>query len=117
MDFSPICYYLLAAGYRYLAQARSIWDLAKVRVLMDTVTQAVFGAVIGHVGFHSKLGWRALAAGVALAPVPDLAVFGSLSDPLNEWRHHRGVTHSIFFGPVIGPLFGYAIWRSYQWRS
>jgi inner membrane protein len=84
---------------------------------MDTVTQAVFGAVIGQVGFQSKLGWRALAAGAALATVPDLDVLGSLSDPLNEWRHHRGVTHSVFFGPVIGPIFGYAIWKSYQWRE
>lgn len=84
---------------------------------MDTVTQAVFGAVIGQVGFQSKLGWRALAAGAALATVPDLDVIGSLSDPLNEWRHHRGVTHSVFFGPVVGPLFGIAIWKMYQWRA
>ena len=57
---------------------------------MDTVTQAVFGAVVGQVGFQSKLGWRALAAGAALATVPDLDVFGSLSDPFSEWVHHRG---------------------------
>ncbi len=84
---------------------------------MDTVTQAVFGAVIGQAGFQSKLGWRALAAGAALATVPDLDVFASFSDPLNEWQHHRGLTHSLFFGPVIGPLFGIAIWKSYQWRQ
>ncbi|MEQ9143227.1 MAG: metal-dependent hydrolase [Parvibaculaceae bacterium] len=84
---------------------------------MDTVTQAVFGAVIGQAGFQSKLGWRALAAGAALATVPDLDVVASLADPLNEWRHHRGVTHSLFFGPVIGPVLGYAIWKSYQWRN
>lgn len=83
---------------------------------MDTVTQAVFGAVIGQAGFQSKLGWRALAAGAALATVPDLDVFASFSDPLNEWEHHRGITHSLFFGPVIGPLFGIAIWKSYEWR-
>ena len=84
---------------------------------MDTVTQAVFGAVVGQVGFQSKLGWRALAAGAALATVPDLDVFGSLSDPFSEWVHHRGITHSVFFGPIAGPLFGIAIWKMYQWRA
>lgn len=84
---------------------------------MDTITQAVFGAAIGQAGFQSKLGWRALAAGATLATVPDLDVFGSLIDPLNEWRNHRGITHSLFFGPVVGPLFGVAIWKAYQWRS
>ncbi|MEQ9518972.1 MAG: metal-dependent hydrolase [Parvibaculum sp.] len=83
---------------------------------MDTITQAVFGAVVGQAGFQSKLGWRALAAGAALATVPDLDVFASLSDPLSEWEHHRGITHSLFFGPVLGPLFGVAIWKAYQWR-
>jgi len=81
---------------------------------MDTVTQAVFGAVIGQAGFQSKLGWRALAAGAALATAPDLDVVMSLSDPFNEWRHHRGVTHSLLFGPIVGPLFGFAIWKFYQ---
>ena len=23
--------------------------------------------------------------------------------PLAEWRHHRGVTHSLWFGPLVGP--------------
>ncbi len=81
---------------------------------MDTITQAVFGAAVGQAGFQSKLGWRALAAGAALATVPDLDVFATLSDPFNEWRHHRGVTHSLFFGPIVGPLFGFAIWKFYQ---
>lgn len=84
---------------------------------MDTVTQAVFGAVVGQVGFQSKLGWRAVAAGAALATVPDLDVFGSLSDPFSEWVHHRGITHSVFFGPIAGPLVGIAIWKMYQWRE
>jgi inner membrane protein len=84
---------------------------------VDTITQAVFGAAIGQAGFQSKLGWRALAAGAALATVPDLDVFGSLIDPLNEWRNHRGLTHSLFFGPIAGPFLGIAIWKSYQWRA
>lgn len=84
---------------------------------MDTITQAAFGAVIGQAGFQSKLGWRALAAGAALATLPDLDVFAYGVDPLNEWRYHRGITHSLFFAPLVGPLIGMAIWQYYRWRS
>jgi len=34
------------------------------------------------------------------------AVVAGLFGPYANWLHHRGVTHSIFFGPVAGPLFG-----------
>lgn len=84
---------------------------------MDTVTQAMFGAVIGQAGFQRKLGWRALAAGAAVATLPDLDVLMVAADPLHEWRYHRGITHSVFFGPVVGVALGWTLWRGYRWRN
>jgi inner membrane protein len=43
--------------------------------------------------------------------VPDLDVLMNVTGPLAEWTWHRGVTHSLWFGPVIGPALGWALWR------
>lgn len=79
---------------------------------MDTVTQMLFGATVAQAGFRRKLGRGALPAGALIALVPDLDVaVGWFGGPFLGWEHHRGITHSVFFGPVIGPLFGWAAWR------
>ncbi|MCI0756959.1 metal-dependent hydrolase [Teichococcus vastitatis] len=77
---------------------------------MDSVTQALFGATVAAAGFHRTLGRRAVAAGAVLGTVPDLDVaVGWVADGFANWRHHRGITHSILFGPVVGPFIGRAI--------
>lgn len=74
---------------------------------MDSVTQALFGAAVAAAGFRRSLGRRVVLAGAALGTVPDLdVVVGWVADGFATWRHHRGLTHSIFFGPVVGPLIG-----------
>ncbi|EWY38771.1 metal-dependent hydrolase [Skermanella stibiiresistens SB22] len=84
---------------------------------MDSITQGLLGAVVGQVGFRRTLGRKAMVAGALLGTVPDLDVVASLLGPYANWLYHRGITHSIFFGPVVGPLFGWAIWRFYRWRA
>jgi inner membrane protein len=79
---------------------------------MDSVTQALFGATVAQAGFRRELGRQALVAGAVLGTIPDLDVaVGWVADAFSSWQHHRGLTHSLFFGPVLGPLFGWAIWR------
>lgn len=79
---------------------------------MDTVTQMLFGAVVAQAGFRRKLGRRALAAGAVVALVPDLDVgVGWFGGTFANWEHHRGLTHSLFFGPIVGPLLGWLLWR------
>jgi len=79
---------------------------------MDSVTQALFGAAVAAVGFRRRLGRRAVVAGALLGTVPDLDVaVGWVADGYATWRHHRGVTHSLFFGPVVGPLIGWGVAR------
>lgn len=74
---------------------------------MDSVTQALFGAAVAAARFRRGLGRRVVLAGAALGTVPDLdVVVGWVADGFATWRHHRGLTHSIFFGPVVGPLIG-----------
>ncbi|CAO3382759.1 metal-dependent hydrolase [Azospirillum argentinense] len=78
---------------------------------MDTVTQMLLGATVAQAGFRRRLGRRALAVGAGLALIPDLDVAaGWIGGPFANWVHHRGLTHSILFGPVAGLLFGWLIW-------
>ena len=79
---------------------------------MDTVTQMLFGGVVAQAGFRHRLGRRAIVAGAAVALIPDLDIVVQwAARPVEYWRHHRGLTHSLVFGPVVGPFLGYAFWR------
>lgn len=85
---------------------------------MDLVTQGILGAAVGQAGFSRKLGRRALGWGAAIGMLPDLDVLVKISsNPFAEVLYHRGVTHSIWFGPIIGPILGYLLWRYYDRRD
>ena len=79
---------------------------------MDTVTQGLLGAACGQALFAKTLGRRALAWGAVGGLIPDLdmAVIPLLG-PLAEFRYHRSLTHSLFFGPVVGVVLGYVAHR------
>lgn len=85
---------------------------------MDTVTQMLFGATVAQVGFRRRLGRKALAAGALIALVPDLDVAaGWFAGPFANWVHHRGVTHSLFFGPTVGLLLALGLWLWWRRRE
>ncbi len=85
---------------------------------MDSITQMLFGATVAQAGFRRSLGRKALVAGAIIASLPDLDVIAGMSGGrFAEWEHHRGITHSLFFGPMVGPLMGWAIWRFQRWRT
>lgn len=83
---------------------------------MDTVTQMLFGGVLGQAAFRERLGRRAMAAGAAVALLPDLDVVAGWSGgAFASWQHHRALTHSLFFAPLAGPLIGWGLWRLERW--
>ena len=74
--------------------------------------------MVGQAGFADRLGRRALVWGAVGGLIPDLDVLAMTSqDPFAEFIYHRGFTHSLWFGPLAGPLIGWAIWRFYRWRG
>lgn len=84
---------------------------------MDNLTHLVLGAAIGQAVAYRRLGRTALALGAIANTLPDLDVVGNALGSLAEWQYHRGATHSLFFGPVVGPILGYAIWSIIRrWR-
>ncbi len=85
---------------------------------MDLVTQGLLGAAVGQAGFQKSLGRRALGWGAVIGMLPDLDVIVKVSsNPFAEILHHRGITHSLWFGPVVGPLQGYLLWRVYTYKG
>jgi inner membrane protein len=42
---------------------------------------------------------------------PDLDVVLNATGPMGEWLWHRGFTHALWFGPVLGPALGWLLWR------
>lgn len=84
---------------------------------MDTLTQIALGATIGQAVGARRLGRGAVLAGAAGGLVPDLDVLVvPLLGPLAEWQYHRGVTHSLLFGPILAPALGRLSWRFARWR-
>ncbi|NNE56100.1 MAG: metal-dependent hydrolase [Flavobacteriales bacterium] len=65
---------------------------------MDSVTQAVLGAAVGHTIAGRVLGKKALGVGAILGTLPDLdVIFVPLYDPVQQLAVHRGLSHSLLF--------------------
>jgi inner membrane protein len=78
---------------------------------MDPLTHGLLGATFGQAVYGKRLGRRALAWGAVIGMTPDLDAVMSPTDPMAEWIWHRGPTHALWFGPVVGPLVGWLLWR------
>ncbi len=82
---------------------------------MEPITQALLGAATAELVVGRELHGRALGWGAAIGLSPDLDVLlGGLHNGYGEWLYHRGTTHSLWFGFVMGPLLGWILWR---WRD
>ncbi|MCZ6644462.1 MAG: metal-dependent hydrolase [Gammaproteobacteria bacterium] len=79
---------------------------------MDPISQAALGAVVAQSVAHHKLGYRAAGIGALVGAMPDIDVFFSIGgDYFDQLVWHRGITHSLIFAPVIGPLIAWLVWR------
>jgi len=82
---------------------------------MEPITQGLLGAAVGQAACSRRRGRRALVWGAVVGMGPDLDVLvAPLHGGFGEWLYHRGTTHSLWFGPVVGPLLG---WLLSRWRD
>lgn len=81
---------------------------------MDPVTQGLLGAAVGHAVAGRQLGKAAIILGFFGGQSPDLDVLMvSDAESIDYWRYHRGITHSLFFAPVVAaPLTAASVWIS-----
>jgi inner membrane protein len=78
---------------------------------MDPLTQGLLGASVGQALYGRALGRKALAWGALVGMSPDLDVVANPLGPVAEWIWHRGPTHALWFGPVVGPVLGWLLWK------
>ncbi|HLT08516.1 MAG TPA: metal-dependent hydrolase [Cyclobacteriaceae bacterium] len=84
---------------------------------MDSLTQIVLGAAVAEVVAGKKLGNRALLWGAIGGTIPDLDVIGGFfMGEVAYVNFHRGFSHSLVFGFILGPLLGWLVSRS-QWSQ
>ena len=93
-------------------------DAARRPPLMDSLTQAVLGGAVGTAVAGRTLGRRAALWGALAGTLPDLDILAyPFLDTAGELLVHRGVTHGLAFGLVVGPLLGWLAVRLSQWRA
>jgi inner membrane protein len=75
------------------------------------VTHGLLGACLGQALYGRKLGRRALVVGAVGQMLPDIDGVLTVGSPVAEFVWHRSFTHALWFGPVVGPVLAWAIWR------
>ncbi|MEE8307202.1 MAG: metal-dependent hydrolase [Gammaproteobacteria bacterium] len=83
---------------------------------MDPLSQAALGGAVGGLVAGRRLGvGRALAWGALAGALPDIDLLANVADDsFFNLRHHRGLTHALWFGPVVGPPLGWLLWQCYR---
>jgi inner membrane protein len=76
---------------------------------MEPVTHFLTGACIGRAGLNRKTAYATLAA-VLAAEAADLDILWGFAGPVEELKHHRGITHTFWAVPVVAGVVVAAIW-------
>jgi inner membrane protein len=83
---------------------------------MEPLTHFLTGACIGRAGLNRKTAYATLAATLA-AEAADLDVFWGFAGPVEELKHHRGITHTFIAAPVVAAAATAAVWLFHRWRD
>ncbi len=83
---------------------------------MEPVTHFLTGACLSRAGFNRKTAYATLAA-VLAAEAADLDIFWGLAGPVDELKHHRGITHTFWAVPVIAGAVVGAVALLHLWRE
>ena len=76
---------------------------------MEPVTHFLVGACIGRAGLNRKTAYATLAS-VLAAEAADIDVLWSLAGPVEELKHHRGITHTFIAAPVVAGAVVGLVW-------
>jgi inner membrane protein len=76
---------------------------------MEPITHFLTGACIGRAGLNRKTAYATLAA-VLAAEAADINVLWGLRGPVEELKHHRGITHTLIAAPAVAAAAVGAVW-------
>ena len=83
---------------------------------MEPITHFLTGACIGRAGLNRKTAYATLAA-VLAAEAADIDILWSLAGPVEELKHHRGITHTLIATPVVAGAAVGLVWLFDRWRE
>jgi inner membrane protein len=83
---------------------------------MEPVTHFLTGACIGRAGLNRKTAYATLAA-VLAAEAADVDILWGLRGPVEELKHHRGITHTFVAAPVVAGVVVGAVWLLHWWSE
>jgi len=84
------------------------------RSLMEPITHFLTGACIGRAGLNRKTAYATLVA-VLTAEAADIDVLWSIAGPVEELKHHRGITHTFLAVPVLAAAAVGVVWLLDRW--
>jgi inner membrane protein len=83
---------------------------------MEPLTHFLTGGCIGRAGLNRKTAYATLAA-VLAAEAADLDMLWSFAGPVEELKHHRGITHTLIGAPLVAAVVVGAVWLLHRWRE
>jgi len=83
---------------------------------MEPITHFLTGACIGRAGLNRKTAYATLAA-VLAAEAADIDILWSFAGPVEELKHHRGITHTFIAAPVVAGVVVGVVWLFHRWRE
>jgi inner membrane protein len=87
-----------------------------LQTVMDPVTHFLFGACIGRAGLNRKTAYATLAA-VLAAEAADMDILWEFGGPVDELKHHRGITHTFIGAPAVAGVAVGLVWLFDRWRK
>jgi len=81
---------------------------------MEPITHFLTGACIGRAGLNRKTAYATLAA-VLAAEAADLDIVWGFAGPVEELKHHRGITHTFLAVPVVAAVVVAVLWLLDLW--
>jgi inner membrane protein len=81
---------------------------------MEPVTHFLTGACIGRAGLNRKTAYATLVATLA-AEAADCDILWKLRGPVEELKHHRGITHTFVGAPVVAGVVVASVWLLHRW--
>ena len=83
---------------------------------MEPITHFLTGACIGRAGLNRKTAYATLAA-VLAAEAADIDILWSFAGPVEELKHHRGITHTFLGAPFVAGVVVGVVWLWHVWRE